>query len=152
MNSDFKDLLRILLEKGARFLIIGGYAVIRYTEPRYTKDLDLLISPTPENAAKVYAALQDFGAPLETLNVGDLTIEGNFFQVGLPPNRIDIIVQVPGINFDEAFNRCEFLRIDELEIPVVSCDDLIQSKLAAGRPQDLVDAGSLTKAKSHRGK
>ena len=70
MNSDFKDLLRILLEKGARFLIIGGYAVIRYTEPRYTKDLDLLISPTPENAAKVYAALQDFGAPLETLGGG----------------------------------------------------------------------------------
>lgn len=147
MNSDFKDLLRNLVECGAEFMIIGGYAVIRYTEPRYTKDLDLLISPTSENANKIYGALKKFGAPLFDLTPSDLTVDGNFFQIGLPPNRVDIIVAVPGVNFDEAFKRAERIIIDNLSIPIMSLDDLVQAKLAAGRPQDLVDAGALTRAK-----
>jgi len=128
-------------------MVIGGYAVIRYTEPRYTKDLDILIDPTPDNAAKVYNALKIFGAPLATLKESDLTVDGNFFQIGVPPNRVDIIVKVPGIEFAEAFLRCEFITIGSLPIPVISRDDLIQAKLASGRPQDLVDASALTKSK-----
>ena len=147
MNSDFKDLLKILLESGVRFLIVGGYAVIRYTEPRYTKDLDILISPTIENAQRTFAALKKFGAPLLNLKVEDLTVEGNFFQIGVAPNRVDIIVAIPGIDFEQAFARCEHMRINSLSVPVIARDDLIQAKLAAGRPQDLVDAGALTKAK-----
>jgi len=147
MTSDFKDLLKHLLENKVDFMIIGGYAVIRYTEPRYTKDLDILVSSTPENAARVYSALSDFGAPLARLKEEDLTVAGNFFQIGLPPNRIDIIVTVPGIDFEVAFARSERMKIGSLSVPVLSRDDLIQSKLAAGRPQDLVDAGALAKSK-----
>ncbi len=147
MNSDFKDLLRILLESGVKFLVVGGYAVIRYTEPRYTKDLDILICPNLENAKRTYGALQKFGAPLINLKVEDLTVEGNFFQVGVAPNRVDIIVKIPGVDFDQAFSRCEYMKINSLSVPVIGHDDLIQAKLAAGRPQDLVDAGALAKAK-----
>jgi hypothetical protein len=150
MNSDFKDLLRILLENKAQFLVVGGYAVIRYTEPRYTKDLDILIGSQQENASKVYRALQEFGAPLATLLVEDLTVEGNFFQIGLPPSRVDIIVQIPGVNFPQAYARADFCMIGSLSVPFISCEDLIQAKLAAGRPQDLVDAGALTKSKLAR--
>lgn len=147
MNSDFKDLLKILLENGAKFMIVGGYAVIRYTEPRYTKDLDILIASDRDNATKVYRSLKIFGAPLTALKEEDLTVEGNFFQIGLPPNRIDIIVTIPGIDFNSSFSRCEFVNVGELAVPFISRDDLIQAKLAAGRPQDLVDAGALAKSR-----
>jgi len=147
MNSDFKDLLRILLKNGAEFMIIGGYAVIKYTEPRYTKDLDLLICPTIENAQKVFSSIREFGAALYNLKAEDLTVDGNFFQIGLPPNRIDIIARVPGVDFTAAYQRVEWMKLDSLTVPVISREDLIQSKLAAGRPQDLVDAGALVRKK-----
>ena len=150
MNSDFKDLLQSLLKNGVEFLIIGGYAVIRYSEPRYTKDLDVLISSTAENAERTYKALKEFGAPLFDLEPKDLTVDGNFFQIGVPPNRIDIIVKVPGVDFPSAFVRAEYVNIGSLKVPFISCDDLIQAKLASGRPQDLVDASSLTKSKLNK--
>lgn len=150
MNSDFKDLLKILLENDVKFMVVGGYAVIRYTEPRYTKDLDILISPTSDNAARTYEALKIFGAPLASLKVEDLTVAGNFFQIGLPPNRVDIIVEIPGVDFATSFSRCEYMQIDSLSIPVLSCEDLIQAKLAAGRPQDLVDASALSQSRLRR--
>ena len=117
MNSDFKDLLRALSESGAKFLIIGGYAVIRYTEPRYTKDLDILIEPSIGNAELVLKALQAFGAPLFTLSAQDLTVAGNFFQIGVPPNRIDIIVSVPGVDFPAVYARSERSQLVGLEVP-----------------------------------
>ena len=127
-------------------MIVGGYAVMRYTEPRYTKDLDILIDPTEENALRVITALKQFGAPLHGLQTVDMTTPGNFFQVGLPPNRVDIIVTIPGVEFKDAYSRREMIQIEDMSIPVLGLGDLIQAKLAAGRPQDLVDAGALAKA------
>ena len=147
MNSDFKDLLRILNEGACRYLVVGGYAVIRYTEPRYTKDIDILIDCTPENAQLVIKALRVFGAPLHDLTVSDLHTPGIFFQIGIAPNRIDIITQIPGVDFAQAFERRAVVDIEGVLIPFISREDLIASKLASGRPQDLVDAGSLAKGK-----
>ena len=95
MNSDFKDLLRLLTEKKAKFLIIGGYAVIHYAEPRYTKDLDVLIGTDPDNAKKVFQAPIEFGAPMDNVTSQDFCTPEVFFQIGSPPNRIDMIVTVP---------------------------------------------------------
>ena len=145
MNSDFKDLLRLLAEREVKFLVIGGYAVMHYAEPRYTKDLDIMIGTDAENSKKVFAALGEFGAPLETVTPLDFCTPEVFFQIGLPPNRIDMIVTVPGVDFESAYMRRGMMTIGELQVPVIGRDDLIKAKLMAGRPQDLVDAGLLAK-------
>jgi hypothetical protein len=145
MNSDFRDLLSLLAAKEVKFLVIGGYAVIHYAEPRYTKDLDLLIGTDSENAKKVFEALREFGAPMDGVTPIDFCTPEVFFQIGVPPNRIDMIVTVPGVEFDSAYARRGTMTIGEMQVPVISRDDLIKAKLMSGRAQDLVDAGLLAK-------
>lgn len=148
MNSDVRDLLCSLQEESAEFLVIGGYAVIHYTEPRYTKDLDVLIGSDLGNGEKVFRALAKFGAPLIGVTAADLCLPGNFFLIGVPPNRIDIIATVPGIDFSSAYARRVEVQSVGLRFPLIGLEDLINCKLAAGRPQDLVDAGLLAKART----
>ena len=105
VNSDFSDLLQIFNAREVKYLVIGGYAVVQYAEPRFTKDLDILISTEPVNAQAVYAALREFGAPLTGLTPKDFSEEGFFFQIGVSPVRVDVLMGIPGIHFDECWNR-----------------------------------------------
>lgn len=143
MNQDFKDLLQAFRDERVRFLIIGGYAVIKHTEPRYTKDLDIWVSPDSENAQRVYRALSEFGAPLRELEPSDFTKDGYFFTMGLAPGRIDILFDLKELNFDECWERRVSARLAEIEIYYISRDDLILNKEAVGRLQDLADAEKL---------
>ena len=143
MNSDFSDLLRLMAEHQVRFLVVGVYAVIRYTEPRYTKDLDLWIEPTAENAERCFRALAAFGAPLTGLGPLDFTQQGYIYQMGVPPTRVDVLMSLQSLSFADAYDRRVAIELDGLTIPILSKDDLIASKLAAGRPQDLLDVESL---------
>ena len=102
VNSDFSDLLRLLRANNVKYMVIGGYAVIQHAEPRFTKDLDLWISTDPANAAAVYRALREFGAPLAGMTEDDFAEDGYFYQMGVPPARIDILMGIPGIEFSEA--------------------------------------------------
>lgn len=92
MNFDFAELLRAFNEAGAKYLVVGGYAVMLYTEPRYTKGLGIWIEASDENSRKVFAALAGFGAPLKGLTPADFAAEGFFYQMGLPPARADIVM------------------------------------------------------------
>ena len=143
MNSDFKDLLRLFNDAGVKYLIVGGMAFIFHAEPRYTKDLDLWISPDPDNAAVVYSALRRIGAPLANITPQDFANPDLFYQMGRPPARVDILMSIPGLDFELAWSRRVEGSVDDLKMPFVSRDDLISSKLAAGRPQDLQDARTL---------
>ena len=144
VNSDFSDLLRLFNANGVRYLVIGGYAVIQYAEPRYTKDLDLWISADKDNAAAVYKALKEFGAPLVGLTEADFAEEGYFYQMGIPPIRVDILMGIPGLEFDSAWQHRVEVDFDDLVVRFVSREDLIQAKRASGRPQDLIDADLLS--------
>ena len=145
-SPDFKELLNLFKKYNVKYLIIGGYAVMRYTEPRFTKDLDLLISVEPKNATAVYKALKEFGAPLSGLTENDFSQQGYFYQMGRPPMRVDILMSAPGVKFDDAWSRCERLTIDGVEMKFISKEDLIESKKASGRLQDLIDIENLKKA------
>ena len=144
MHKDFKDLLSAFNAHSVRYLIVGGYAYARYTEPRTTKDLDLFIRPDPENALMIYKALAEYGAYLADAAVADFAEPGTVFQIGVAPFRIDIICNIDGVSFDKAWETSESALVDE-QIPVhyISSDNLIANKLAAGRPQDLVDVDKL---------
>jgi Nucleotidyl transferase of unknown function (DUF2204) len=140
MNSDFKELLKTFNDYRVKYLVIGGYAVMKYTEPRYTKDLDIWVKADKVNAAGVFKALQAYGAPLTGMSEDDFAHEGYFYQIGVAPVRIDILMSIEGIEFDEAWtNRIES-DVGGVEAFFISKRDLIKSKRATGRRQDIIDA------------
>src|ERR1700704_346223 len=155
MFADFKDLIALLNKHKAKYLVIGGYAVGVHAQPRVTKDLDILILPAPKNAAAVFCALQEFGAALRTkarpddtdrfaarraLTAKDFEDKDSWFMMGMPPQAVDILTTIPGVEFDAAWkNRVTHL-VDEqrgLSANFISRDDLIAAKLASGRAQDI---------------
>ena len=150
MNSDFKDLLKALNEAKVRYLVVGGYAVIKHTEPRYTKDLDIWVSSDLENAKRTYSALQNFGAPLEGVTVDDFTNASIVYHMGRAPARIDVLMGLRGLDFESSWTN----RVDALfgDVPTqfLSPQDLVTNKRLVGRPQDLMDVESLLLAEKQR--
>ncbi len=140
MNSDFKELLKIFAREQVRYLVIGGYAVAKHAEPRYTKDLDIWIDNDLENAERVYLALKEFGAPLQNITVNDFTLPALVFQIGIEPSRIDILMGLKNLNFNDCWERRAAAMIGNTEVYFISIDDLIKNKQISGRPQDLSDA------------
>ncbi len=147
INSDFSELFAAFNAAEVRYLVVGAYAVIHYTEPRYTTDLDVWVAGTPENAPRVLASLAQFGAPIDGLTVADLQNPEVIYQIGIEPNRIDILVQIAGVDFETAYARAT---TTEYGVPIrlLSFDDLILSKRAAGREQDLLDVKRLLQSRS----
>ena len=152
INSDFKDLLRSFNASGVRYLIVGGYAVMVHTEPRYTKDLDVWIEPTESNARLMIAALDEFGAPTRKILPSDFTEPDVFFQIGIEPVRIDIMSSVPGLDFQRAWNRKLIVDFGGESAPVLCRNDVLKSKVAAGRVRDQRDVKKLTHGKQARRK
>ena len=143
-NSDFKDLLSILNEEKVKYLIVGGYAVMHHTEPRYTKDLDIWISTEHTNATSVYASLRRFGAPLEGITVEDFETPDLVYQLGRPPARVDIIMGLKGVGFEECWNRRVQADFGGVMTYFISREDLVINKRVLGRPQDIIDVESLS--------
>jgi hypothetical protein len=153
MFQDFKELLSIFDAHNVKYLVVGGYAVSFHAQPRVTKDIDLLIKPDAGNAKAVYAALAEFGAPLERFTPGDFRERGKFFRMGREPVAVDILLEIDGVDFDRAWeNRVEGV-IDTATGQTacfISAADLIAAKVAAGRPQDTADVAALRKAAESR--
>ncbi len=139
INRDFRDLFAALNEAGARYLHVGGYAVAMHAQPRFTKDLDLWIDSNVDNAARVCEALRAFGAPLVDIGADDLAQPDVVLQIGVAPNRVDLMTSVDGVGFPEAWEARGVTQYGDQEIPVIGRAHLIQNKRASGRPQDLID-------------
>jgi hypothetical protein len=147
VNEDFRDLFAALNAAGARYLIVGGHALAFHATPRFTKDLDVWVEPTVSNARCVLAALEDFGAPLSGLSLEDLVSPGVVFQMGVPPNRIDVLTEIEGVSFEEAWVDRAAGAYGDQPIAVIGIEQLIRNKRTVGRPQDLVDADLLEDVK-----
>jgi hypothetical protein len=139
----FKELLSIFSEENVDFMIVGAYAVMYYTEPRFTKDHDVWVRPSPENAARVIRALKRFGAPLHDVTETDFAVPGIMFQIGVTQERIDILTELSGLEFEEAWPGKVFLDTEKLRIPIIGKRELIKNKIASGRPNDLNDVARL---------
>jgi uncharacterized nucleotidyltransferase DUF6036 len=153
MYPDFKELLSALNAHSVKYLVAGAYAVSVHAQPRATKDLDIWVKPDLENAKAVYAALREFGAPLEGLTIADFEEPGPFFRMGREPVAVDILTEIPGVEFDAAWERRVEFVIDAargLKANFISRDDLISAKLASGRSQDIADVEALRKARDTR--
>ena len=138
-NPHFRELLLVFNEHGVEYLIVGGYAVMKYTEPRFTKDLDLWVRNSQQNAQKVFAALRAFGAPLSSdgLTAADFESDDLTYQIGVAPLRIDILTHIDGVSFEEAWPDRTQGTIMGLTVQFLSLKDLIRNKQASGRISDL---------------
>lgn len=145
VNRDFRDLLAAFVAHDVRFLIVGAYAVTFHTRPRFTKDLDVWVDPTASNAARVERALVDFGAPLAAHGVvaADFERPGVVYQMGVAPNRIDILTAVDGLQFADCWERRSISSYGDIAVAYLGKPDLIVNKRTVGRPQDLEDVKAL---------
>lgn len=147
LTNDMKELLHIFNERGVHYLLVGGFAFGVHAQPRATKDLDLFIRADARNADAVFRALCEFGAPMNGLTAKDFHDAKTALQIGMPPNRIDILQQISGVTFEEAWkDHVDALIEGEVPTYVISRENLIRNKLAAGREQDLLDVKLIEKA------
>ena len=152
MSSDFKELLSLLNAYRVKYLLVGGYAVIYYTEPRYTGDIDIFVEVSESNARKLYTVLKKFGAPLDRYIPEDFMAPGYFFQIGVPPNRIDILMSMKGVSFERAWSNRKRIKFIGVNCNLVSLEDLIAAKQAAGRSKDKLDLKGLRRVERKRRK
>jgi hypothetical protein len=143
LGKDFKEFIELLNEHNVRYLVVGGYAVAFHGHPRYTKDIDIWIEMSLENAENILAALKEFGfGPLD-LSAEDFLEEDQIIQLSYPPNRIDILTTLTGLEFEDCYDaRVEF-EIEGLHTHFIDLDNLKKNKLATGRSRDLADAENL---------
>lgn len=143
ISKDFEELFALFTAHGVKALVVGGYAFAFHAKPRYTQDIDIWIEPTPENAERLLRALEGFGFGALDLTVEDFMESWQFVQLGYPPDRIDLLTSIPGVDFAEAWaNRVEDLYGNQT-VAYLGREELIRNKEVAGRPQDLADLAVL---------
>ncbi len=143
MNQDFVDLLRAFGAHDVRFLVVGAYALGVHGRPRATGDLDVWVEATPSNAVNVMRALAEFGAPLAEVRAADFARPGIVFQMGLPPSRIDVLTEITGVSFAEAWPDRVRAPFGPVHAEVIGREAFITNKRATGRARDLGDVESL---------
>lgn|SRR5688572_14416550 len=143
MNPDFVDLLRAFSAADVRFLVVGAYALAVHGRPRATGDLDVWVDPTPTNAARVMRALTAFGAPMEAIAERDFATPGITYQIGVVPRRIDVLTDLTGLTFDDAWSARVRHPFGDIEVDFIGRDHFVQNKRATGRAKDLADVEGL---------
>jgi hypothetical protein len=146
-NSNFKDLLRALKKCGVSYLVVGGYAVMLYSEPRFTKALDVSIDRSSENSGRVFRALAEFGAPLAGISAGDFAKADVIYQLGVPPSRMDILTSITAVEFAEAWPRRTSGQFDDVTATFTNRQDLLANKRATGRASDQVNCERLQESR-----
>lgn len=139
LSQDFKEFIESLNTRDVRYLIIGGYALAFHGHPRYTKDLDVWIEPTVDNARRLIEALKDFGFESLELTEQDFIVAGQIVQLGYPPNRIDILTTADGVDFQNCYRNRVTIEMTGTRIDFIDVEGLVKNKSSTGRQQDLAD-------------
>jgi len=143
LDKDFVEFIECCDARDVKFLIVGGYALAAHGHPRATKDLDVWILISQENAERLIQALSDFGMDSVGLETSDFLEPGMVIQLGYPPVRIDLLTSASGVEFEDCWSRRMLVNVGSVEAGFISLDDLIANKQASGRSQDAVDVKTL---------
>jgi len=150
LQTDLREFITLLNSHNVEYLIVGGHAVAFHGHPRYTGDMDFLIRTTPANAHQLLGVLSAFGFGSAGIAEQDLRRPGQIIQLGYPPNRIDILTSISGVDFDSAWTSRVETMIDELPVHLIGWDDLLRNKRASGRLKDLADVEKLLAIAKHK--
>jgi len=143
LQADLREFIRLLNSHGVEYLVVGGHAVAFHGHPRFTGDIDFFVRTTPPNAQRLLAVLNEFGFGSVGITERDFTEPGRVVQLGRPPNQIDILTSISGVDFDSAWqSRIESV-MDEQPAMIIGQKELLRNKKAAGRQKDLADVGKL---------
>ena len=145
LTKDSREFVECLRSNKVEFLIVGALAVSWHGFPRYSGDIDLFVRPTRDNAARLMLALQQFGFSALGISLDDLSTENRVIQLGVEPNRIDLMTSISGITFEEAWNSRVPATLEGIEVDFISREALIRNKRASGQSKDLIDIDALTK-------
>jgi hypothetical protein len=143
LNQDFKEFIQFLNDNHVRYLIVGGYAVAIHGHPRYTKDIDVWIETSLENANNILQALEQFGFSSLGLQPEDFLNPDQIIQLGYPPNRIDLLTTIDGVSFENCYPLRLEVIIDNIVVNFIDLENLRKNKEASGRLQDLADLENL---------
>ena len=150
ISSEYEDLFSTLNTYKIKYLVVGAHAVMFYSEPRFTKDLDVWIPASLNDPKRVYQALKAYGVPLKRMTAENFQDPTMMFQIGVAPVRVDILVQIPGVSVEEAWKHRKRSRYGKAAINILGLDELIKAKQAIGRPQDKLDLAKLRRRRKAR--
>jgi len=139
IEKDYEELLRLFNKHRVKYCIVGAFAVAFYAVPRYTKDMDIFVEPSEENAQNILKALNEFGFETLKLSVEDFNRKGKIIQLGYEPVRIDIITSIEGCTFDKVWKNRKIGRYGEERVCFIGLDELIRNKQSLKRKQDKAD-------------
>jgi hypothetical protein len=142
-KNDFEELFGYLTARSVRFVVVGGHALAFHGHPRFTKDLDIFVEPTPENAGRLLSALVDFGFGGVGLTAADFSTPGRVVQLGVAPNRVDLLTAIDGVTFEEAWNGRAMGHFGAEAVAFLGRQELLRNKRTVGRLQDLADIEAL---------
>lgn len=138
LTQDYQDIIELFNKHHVRFLIAGAYAMSKVGYSRSTYDIDLWVDKTQDNAINIYNALAEFGIPFE-IEPANFLEPNSVLQIGIEPNRIDILTDIDGLTFDEAWENKQIAKFDLIEAFTLEINDLIKNKKASNRPKDQLD-------------
>lgn len=150
LSNDFKEFIELLNVNKVKYLVVGGYAVGFHGHPRYTKDIDLWVLMKSNNASNIIKSVKEFGFESLGLEEEDFLNSDNIIQLGFPPNRIDLLTEIAGVEFESCYSNKLTIEFEGVTIPFISLNDLIKNKQSSGRLQDLADAEKLEKLKKQK--
>lgn len=143
LNADLREFIELLNSRGVEYVIVGAHSLAFHARPRYTGDLDVLVRPSPENAARLVSLLRDFGFGKTDFAESDFTVPEQMIQLGRAPNRIDLLTSISDVAIEDAFRTKIATELEGLPVFILSKELLIRNKRAVGRPQDVADLKEL---------
>ena len=143
LDQDLREFIELLNARNVRYLVVGAYALAFHGRPRYTGDIDFFVQPSAQNAELVAKIIEEFGFAGLGIVAADLSVDDQVIQLGVEPNRIDLMTSISDVSFEEAWNTREYGEIDGLKVPFISRELLKRNKTAVGRKQDLADLDHL---------
>ncbi len=144
LTEDYKDIITIFNHNKVRYLIAGAFAMSKLGYSRSTYDIDIWVEKTKDNAIKIYRSLEEFGYPF-SIEPDDFLADNAVIQIGVVPNRIDILTDIDGLEFSSAWKNRVIINFDDIKTQILSLEDLIVNKKASNRDKDKLDIIQLEK-------
>ncbi len=143
-NEDFQDFIKAFNEAKVDYILVGGYSVILHGHNRSTGDMDIWVRKSEDNYQKIKTAFNIFRMPMFDMTPDRfMSSKNDVFTFGRSPVAIDLITELKGLSFNDAFNNSTLVQVENIKVRLIQLNDLINAKKASARPRDIDDIDHL---------